>query len=81
MRFYDEFFFRTLAQDTSGQRRGADQTQADITTLPTVTIEEKALDTARARISPNLGATVYTLDSDKIDSQSQGEFGSFDQTF
>ncbi len=61
--------------------RVADQTQAGIVTLPTVTIEEKALDTARARISPNLGATTYTLDSDKIDAQSQGEFGSFDETF
>ena len=33
------------------------------------------------QISPSLGATVYTLDSEKIDVQSQGEFASFDQTF
>ena len=51
------------------------------TVTTTVTVEETALDNARARISPNLGATTYTLDRNKIDSQSQGEFGSFDQTF
>ena len=58
-----------------------DQTQADTYNLPAVTVEEKALDNARAQISPSLGATVYTLDSEQIDSQSQGEFASFDQTF
>lgn len=70
-----------FAQEPTGQDTGADRTQADIATLPTVTVQEKALDNARARITPNLGATTYTLDSDKIDSQSQGEFASFDQTF
>ena len=70
-----------LAQDGTGQNSGADQSQAAIATLPEVTIEEKALDTARAQISPSLGATTYTLDSEKIDSQSQGEFASFNQTF
>ena len=70
-----------MAQDQASQGSGADQTQTGISTLPTVTIEEKALDNARAQISPNLGATTYTLDSDQIDSQSQGEFASFDQTF
>ncbi|MGD0844614.1 MAG: TonB-dependent receptor [Geobacteraceae bacterium] len=70
-----------FAQDLTGQNTGADQTQAGIATLPTVTVKEKALDNARAQISPSLGATTYTLDSDKIDSQSQGEFASFDQTF
>jgi hypothetical protein len=69
------------AQDTAGQGAAIDQPQAAINTLPTVTVEEKALDTARAQISPSLGATMYTLDADKIDSQSQGEFASFDQTF
>jgi outer membrane receptor protein involved in Fe transport len=69
------------AQDLTVQNTGGDQTQADIFTLPTVTVQEKALDEARAQISPSLGATVYTLDSEKIDSQSQGEFASFDQTF
>lgn len=67
------------AQDLTGQNTGADQAQ--INTLPTVTVVEKALDNARAQIAPNLGATSYTLDSDKIDSQSQGEFAPFDQTF
>jgi outer membrane receptor protein involved in Fe transport len=66
------------AQEPSGQNIGPDQ---GIVTLPAVTVQEKALDNARAQISPNLGATTYTLDSDKIDSQSQGEFASFDQTF
>ncbi len=70
-----------LAQEATGQDSGEGRTQAGLSTLPTVTVEEKALDTARAQISPNLGATTYTLDSDKIDSQSQGEFASFDQTF
>ena len=70
-----------FAQEPTGQDTGADQAQADIAILPTVTVQEKALDNARARITPNLGATTYTLDSDKIDSQSQGEFASFDQTF
>jgi len=67
------------AQDLAGQTYAANQAQT--TTLPTVTVEEKALDDARAQISPSLGATSYTLDSEKIDSQSQGEFASFDQTF
>ena len=69
------------AQDQAGQTHAANQVQANITTLPTVTVEEKALDNARAQISPSLGATSYTLDSEKIDSQSQGEFAPFDQTF
>ena len=69
------------AQDLPVQNRGADQAQTDIFNLPTVTVQEKALDEARAQISPSLGATIYTLDSEKIDSQSQGEFASFDQTF
>jgi hypothetical protein len=56
-----------------------DQTQT--TTIPPVVVEEKALDEARARIAPSLGATTYTLDSDKIDTQSEGEFAPFDQTF
>jgi len=68
------------AQDVTAQNTGADQTQADIYNLPAVEVQE-ALDKARAQISPNLGATTYTLDSEKIDSQSQGEFASFDQTF
>ena len=70
-----------MAQDQTGQTIAANQAQANVTTLPTVTVEEKALDDARAQISPSLGATIYTLDSEKIDSQSQGEFASFDQTF
>jgi outer membrane receptor for ferrienterochelin and colicin len=53
----------------------------DERTLPTVVIQEQALDTARAHIVPNLGATSYTLDRDRIESQSQGEFAPFDQTF
>jgi outer membrane receptor protein involved in Fe transport len=69
------------AQDISGQNTGTDQAQTDTFNLPAVTVQEKALDEARAQISPSLGATVYTLDSEKIDVQSQGEFASFDQTF
>ncbi len=73
---------RAQAQDVSVQgNAGAGQAQADTYNLPAVTVEEKALDNARAQISPSLGATVYTLDSEQIDSQSQGEFASFDQTF
>ena len=49
--------------------------------VPSVEVQEQILDNARAQIAPNLGATTYTLDSDKIDSQSQGEYASFDQTF
>ncbi|HUJ16747.1 MAG TPA: TonB-dependent receptor [Nitrospirota bacterium] len=67
---------RVSAGDLTGQN-----TSAGIVTLPMVTVQEKALDNARAQISPSLGATTYTLDSEKIDSQSQGEFASFDQTF
>lgn len=70
-----------FAQDAAPQSKNTDRAEADIPTLPTVTIEEKALDTARAQISPSLGATSYTLNSEQIDSQSQGEFASFDQTF
>jgi len=69
------------AEEPAPQNAGPDQTQSGVATLPTVTVQEKALDSARARITPNLGATTYTLDSEKIDSQSQGEFASFDQTF
>ena len=69
------------AQDQFVQNADADLTQTNAATLPTVTVQEKALDNARAQISPNLGATSYTLDSDKIESQSQGEFAPFDQTF
>jgi len=71
----------TFAQEGITQNDNGGGAAASIATLPTVTVEEKALDTARAQISPSLGATTYTLDSDKIDSQSQGEFASFDQTF
>ncbi len=53
----------------------------DVVTLPAMTIQEKALEEARVEIAPNLGATGYTLDAEKIDSQSQGEFAPFDQTF
>ena len=38
------------------------------------------MDDAREQITPPLGATVYTRDKDQIDSQSQGENASFDQT-
>jgi outer membrane receptor protein involved in Fe transport len=69
------------AQDVKVQNGGAAQTQADTYNLPEITVEEKALDKARAQISPSLGATTYTLDREKIESQSQGEFSSFDQTF
>jgi outer membrane receptor for ferrienterochelin and colicin len=72
------------AQEQTGQSTDTSQAQAGAVNLPpvrtTITVEE-TLDKARAGISPNLGATTYTLDQDKIDSQSQGEFGSFDQTF
>ncbi len=58
-----------------------DVEDSQATVIPPVMVEEKALDQARARISPSLGATTYTLDSEKIDTQSQGEFAPFDQTF
>jgi len=68
-----------FAQDPGPPSPPVDQTQT--TTIPPVVVEEKALDEARARIAPSLGATTYTLDSDKIDTQSEGEFAPFDQTF
>ena len=47
---------------------------------PTTVDLEKAMDDAREQITPPLGATVYTRDKEQIDSQSQGENASFDQT-
>ena len=75
------FSMPSFAENPPAQSASANQAQPAVDTLPTVTVEEKALDNARAQISPSLGATSYTLDSDKIDSQSQGENASFDQTF
>ncbi len=70
------------AQDAAVQNNAdPSQAQPDNYALPAVTVEEQALDKARNQISPSLGATTYTLDSERIDSQSQGEFSSFDQTF
>ena len=47
---------------------------------PTTVNLEKAMDDAREQITPPLGATVYTRDKEQIDSQSQGENASFDQS-
>ena len=74
-----------LAQDPSERGIDTNQTQPGIVSLPTVktsvTVEDTAPDNTRVQIAPNLGATTYTLNKERIDSQSQGEFGSFDQTF
>jgi len=69
------------AQELSELNENTGQEHVDTVVLPTITIIETVLDNARARISPNLGATSYTLNSDQIDSQSQGENAPFDQTF
>lgn len=74
-----------LAQNPTGRSIDKDQPQPGVVSLPTVktsvTVEDTAPDNTRVQIAPNLGATTYTLDKERIDSQSQGEFGSFDQTF
>jgi outer membrane receptor protein involved in Fe transport len=60
----------------------AEQSPPDqIVVLPDVLIEMQALDKARQEIAPELGATRYTLDAQKIDTQSQGQDAAFDQTF
>ena len=48
--------------------------------LPEIVVTSKALDLSREQIVPSLGATKYTLTSDQIDVQSQGENAAFDQT-
>ncbi len=60
----------------------AERNPDGVTVLPEIVVEEmKALDKARQEIAPELGATRYTLDAKKIDTQSQGQDAPFDQTF
>jgi outer membrane receptor protein involved in Fe transport len=59
----------------------AEQAPDAIVALPDVVVEMLALDKARQDIAPELGATRYTLDAKKIDTQSQGQDAPFDQTF
>ena len=73
------YFHLSCAALMSGQALAYENAPA--IEVPSVQVQEKALDNARAQIAPSLGATSYTLDSDKLDSQSQGEYASFDQTF
>src|ERR1022692_3065102 len=47
-------------------------TSTNVTTLSVVTVYGK-LDQARSQISPDLGATTYTVDKEQIESQSQGD--------
>jgi len=49
--------------------------------LPALEVCGRSLDAARERISPDLGATCYTLDADRIAGQAQGAEAPFDQTF
>ncbi|MGD0089767.1 MAG: TonB-dependent receptor [Planctomycetota bacterium] len=53
---------------------------AEPVTLPEVLVVAKKLDVSREQIAPSLGATKYTLNSEHIDTQSQGDNASFDQT-
>ena len=50
-------------------------------TLSTNVVWGDAIEDARMRILPGLGATSYTLDRERISVQSQGETAPFDQTF
>lgn len=49
-------------------------------TLPEIEVIVKTLDISRNEIVPDLGATKYTVNSDQIASQSQGDNASFNQT-
>src|ERR1700677_89407 len=49
-------------------------------TLPEVEVVSKALDVSRNEILPSLGATKYTVTSDQISSQSQGDNAPINQT-
>ncbi len=53
-------------------------TSTNVTTLPAVTVYGK-LDQARSQISPDLGATAYTVNKEQIESQSQGDNAPFNQ--
>ncbi|HXI84433.1 MAG TPA: TonB-dependent receptor [Verrucomicrobiae bacterium] len=53
-------------------------TSTNVTTLPVVTVHGK-LDQARSQISPDLGATAYTVSKEQIESQSQGDNAPFNQ--
>jgi outer membrane receptor protein involved in Fe transport len=48
--------------------------------LPEVDVVSQALDVERNEIQPSLGATKYTVTSDQIDSQSQGDNAPINQT-
>jgi len=62
-------FFRCPAADNSNPD-----------TLPEVVVASQALDISRDEIVPSLGATKYTVTSDQIASQSQGDNAPFNQT-
>ena len=53
-------------------------TATNVTTLPVVTVYGK-LDQARSQISPDLGATAYTVNKEQIESESQGDNAPFNQ--
>ncbi len=53
-------------------------TATNVTTLPVVTVYGK-LDQARSQISPDLGATAYTVNKEQIESISQGDNAPFNQ--
>jgi len=59
----------------------AEQAPDAVVALPEIVVEMLTLDKARQAIAPELGATRYTLDAQKIDTQSQGQDAAFDQTF
>jgi len=56
------------------------QADANATTLPEVVVVSSALDVSRNEILPSLGATKYTVTSDQIASQSQGDNAPINQT-
>jgi len=72
------------AQDTdsAGSKLKTPMVEADnsATELPEVDVVAKALDVSRNEILPSLGATKYTVTSDQIANQSQGDNAPINQT-
>ena len=54
--------------------------QSDAAEMPEVDVVAKALDVSRNEILPSLGATQYTVNSDQIAAQSQGDSAPINQT-
>ncbi len=70
---------RLMAQTNSAASTSVNsETSTNVTTLPAVTVYGR-LDQARSQISPDLGATAYTVNKEQIESQSQGDNAPFNQ--